>query len=83
MKLGDLQGLQTLMLPDAWQRDAVHALQAGHDVVVDAPTGAGKTHVFERFVEQGGFDRRAVFTVPTRALAAGASALPPATSPSH
>ena len=69
MRLGELEGLQTLMLPDAWQRDAVHALQAGRDVVVDAPTGAGKTHVFERFVEQGNFARRAVFTVPTRALA--------------
>ncbi len=69
MRFGDLQGLQTLMLPDAWQRDAVHALQAGRDVVVDAPTGAGKTHVFERFVEQANFARRAIFTVPTRALA--------------
>lgn len=69
MRLGDLQGLQTLMLPDAWQRDAVHGLQAGRDVIVDAPTGAGKTHVFERFVEQGNFARRAIFTVPTRALA--------------
>jgi hypothetical protein len=69
MRLGDLQGLQTLMLPDAWQSDAVRALQAGRDVVVDAPTGAGKTHVFERFIEQGNFTRRAVFTVPTRALA--------------
>ncbi len=57
------------MLPDAWQRAAVHALQAGRDVIVDAPTGAGKTHVFERFVEQGNFARRTVFTVPTRALA--------------
>lgn len=69
MRLGDLHGLQTLLLPDAWQREAVHALQAGRDVIVDAPTGAGKTHVFERFVEQGNFARRAVFTVPTRALA--------------
>lgn len=69
MLLRDFAGLQTLMLPDAWQRDAVHALQAGHDVIVDAPTGAGKTHVFERYVEQASFARRAVFTVPTRALA--------------
>jgi hypothetical protein len=69
MRLGDLEGLQTLLLPDAWQREAVRALQAGHDVIVDAPTGAGKTHVFERFVEQGNFARRSVFTVPTRALA--------------
>ena len=69
MRLGDLEGLQTLLLPDAWQREAVHALQAGHDLIVDAPTGAGKTHVFERYVEQGNFARRAIFTVPTRALA--------------
>ena len=69
MRFGDLAGLQSLMLPDTWQRDAVHALQAGHDVIVDAPTGAGKTHVFERFIEQGNFTRRAIFTVPTRALA--------------
>jgi superfamily II DNA/RNA helicase len=69
MRLGDLQGLQTLLLPDAWQTAAVRALQAGRDVIVDAPTGAGKTHVFERYVEQGNFARRAIFTVPTRALA--------------
>jgi superfamily II DNA/RNA helicase len=69
MRLADLEGLQTLMLPDAWQRDAVHALQAGRDVIVDAPTGAGKTHVFERLFEHGNFARRAIFTVPTRALA--------------
>lgn len=69
MRLGDLEGLQTLMLPDAWQREAVHALVAGRDVVVDAPTGAGKTHVFERWFEQHGAGCRAVFTVPTRALA--------------
>ncbi len=69
MRLGELPGLQTLLLPDAWQRAAVNALQAGRDVIVDAPTGAGKTHVFERYVEQGNFARRAIFTVPTRALA--------------
>ena len=69
MRLGDLEGLQSLMLPDAWQRDAVHALAAGRDVVVDAPTGSGKTHVFERWFEQHGTGKRALFTVPTRALA--------------
>ena len=36
---------------------------------VDAPTGAGKTYIFERWAEQSGFTRRALFTVPTRALA--------------
>jgi hypothetical protein len=37
--------------------------------VIDAPTGAGKTYVFERWLEQTNFSRRSLFTVPTRALA--------------
>ena len=62
-------GLQKLMLPDRWQALALHGLRAGRDVIVSAPTGAGKTYVFERWVEQTAFARRALFTVPTRALA--------------
>ena len=62
-------GLQKLMLPDRWQAVALAALRAGHDVVVDAPTGAGKTYIFERWAEQTNFGKRALFTVPTRALA--------------
>lgn len=62
-------GLQTLLLPDRWQAEAIQALKAGRDVVIDAPTGAGKTYVFERWAEQTNFTRRALFTVPTRALA--------------
>jgi len=62
-------GLQKLMLPDRWQALALSALRAGRDVVVDAPTGAGKTYIFERWAEQTSFSRRALFTVPTRALA--------------
>ena len=62
-------GLQTLLLPDRWQAAAIMALKAGRDVVIDAPTGAGKTYVFERWAEQTNFSRRALFTVPTRALA--------------
>ncbi|MEZ5275732.1 MAG: DEAD/DEAH box helicase [Opitutaceae bacterium] len=57
-----------LKIPDLWQQDAVRALNQGFDVVVDAPTGAGKTYIFELMVEQG-LRRQAVFTVPTRALA--------------
>ncbi len=57
------------MLPDRWQAEAIQALKAGRDVVLDAPTGAGKTYVFERWAEQTSFSRRAVYTVPTRALA--------------
>ena len=62
-------GLQKLMLPDRWQALAVTALREGRDVVVDAPTGAGKTYIFERWAEQTNFSRRALYTVPTRALA--------------
>jgi superfamily II DNA/RNA helicase len=62
-------GLQKLMLPDRWQALALNALRGGHDVIVDAPTGAGKTYIFERWAEQTNFARRALFTVPTRALA--------------
>ncbi len=62
-------GLQKLLLPDRWQALALSALRQGHDVVVDAPTGAGKTYIFERWAEQNSFAQRALFTVPTRALA--------------
>lgn len=63
---------QKLTLPDLWQQEAVRALRDGHDVLVDAPTGAGKTKVFELFVNDPAWvnsQRQAVFTVPTRALA--------------
>lgn len=69
VRLEDLSGLQKLVLPDAWQAAAIGALKEGRDVVVDAPTGAGKTYVFERWAEQLNFSKRALFTVPTRALA--------------
>ncbi len=57
------------MLPDQWQAEAISALMEGHDVVVDAPTGAGKTLIFEKFIERTNFSGRALYTVPTRALA--------------
>ncbi|WP_269523879.1 DEAD/DEAH box helicase [Coraliomargarita parva] len=57
-----------LTVPDLWQQKAVRLLRAGHDVVVHAPTGAGKTFVFELLMA-GGFSGKAVYTVPTRALA--------------
>jgi hypothetical protein len=57
-----------LKVPDVWQQEAIRALQAGRDVVVAAPTGAGKTYIFELLIENG-FTGQAVYTVPTRALA--------------
>jgi superfamily II DNA/RNA helicase len=36
-----------LVIPDLWQQEAIRALQQGKDVVVQAPTGSGKTYIFE------------------------------------
>lgn len=58
----------SLKVPDLWQQKAVQALLNGQDVVVDAPTGAGKTFIFELLLKSG-FRGKSVFTVPTRALA--------------
>jgi superfamily II DNA/RNA helicase len=56
-----------LIIPDKWQQDAVKLLREGKDVVVHAPTGAGKTYIFELLYES--LKGQAVYTVPTRALA--------------
>ncbi len=60
-----------LVLPDLWQQGAVRSLKNGLDAVIEAPTGAGKTYIFELLVESGWLDagQQAVYTVPTRALA--------------
>ena len=63
-----MKGLEiNLVVPDLWQQEAVRALQSGRDVVVHAPTGAGKTYIFELLYPS--LKGQAVFTVPTRALA--------------
>ncbi len=59
----------TIKLPDAWQHRAVTLLRGGSDVIVSAPTGAGKTYIFELLHESGHLKGQAVYTVPTRALA--------------
>src|SRR5450755_1958091 len=61
-------GLETnLVVPDLWQQEAVRALRDGKDVVVQAPTGSGKTFIFELLYPS--LKGQAIFTVPTRALA--------------
>jgi len=65
----DLPALNQVALPDLWQQEAVAALRAGKDVVVQAPTGAGKTLIFELWSNQGKNRGQAIYTVPTRALA--------------
>src|ERR1700745_544402 len=63
-----LKGLEVnLVVADLWQQEAVRALRDGKDVVVQAPTGAGKTYIFELLYPS--LKDQAVFTVPTRALA--------------
>jgi superfamily II DNA/RNA helicase len=66
----DLENLENkVTLPDLWQQEAVAALRDGRDVVIHAPTGAGKTLVFEMWSNQGRPKKSAIYTVPTRALA--------------
>src|SRR5512140_2863800 len=65
----ELLALNQVTVPDLWQQQAVTALREGKDVVVQAPTGAGKTLVFELWSNQGKNRGQAIYTVPTRALA--------------
>jgi replicative superfamily II helicase len=67
--LAELPGLNQVAVPDLWQQQAVAALREGKDVVVQAPTGAGKTLIFELWSNQGKNRGQAIYTVPTRALA--------------
>ena len=50
--MSGFEALQQLRLPDAWQAEAIRALAAGDDVIVQAPTGAGKTFIFEQYFQQ-------------------------------
>ncbi|MDA1277514.1 MAG: DEAD/DEAH box helicase, partial [Verrucomicrobia bacterium] len=68
-QLDNLHGLTQVAVPDLWQQTAVAALREGKDVVVHAPTGAGKTLIFELWSNQGKNRGQAIYTVPTRALA--------------
>src|SRR5881296_1004304 len=68
-ELADLPALNQVTVPDLWQQQAVTALREGKDVVVQAPTGAGKTLIFELWSNQGKNRGQAIYTVPTRALA--------------
>lgn len=67
--LTELASLTQVIVPDLWQQQAVSALREGQDVVVQAPTGSGKTLIFELWSNQGKNRGQAIYTVPTRALA--------------
>ena len=55
---------------DPWQAEALEALKNGENVIVDAPTTAGKTRVVEEFfklyIDEAGF--RAAYTAPVKSL---------------
>jgi superfamily II DNA/RNA helicase len=68
-QFAELAALNLVTVPDLWQQQAVTALREGKDVVVHAPTGAGKTLIFELWSNQGKNRGQAIYTVPTRALA--------------
>ena len=68
-KLAEQAAFNQVTVPDLWQQQAVTALRAGKDVVVHAPTGAGKTLIFELWSNFGKPHGQAIYTVPTRALA--------------
>jgi superfamily II DNA/RNA helicase len=68
-QLENAQSLNQVTIPDLWQQQAVAFLREGKDVVVHAPTGAGKTLIFELWSNQGKNRGQAIYTVPTRALA--------------
>jgi superfamily II DNA/RNA helicase len=68
-QLDQLPAFNRVVVPDLWQQQAVAALREGQDVVVQAPTGAGKTLIFELWSNQGKNHGQAIYTVPTRALA--------------
>ncbi|MCF7668147.1 MAG: DEAD/DEAH box helicase [Verrucomicrobia bacterium] len=61
--------LNRVIVPDLWQHKAISELRKGKDVVVHAPTGAGKTLIFELWSNYGKNHDQAIYTVPTRALA--------------
>ncbi len=54
---------------NAFQVRAAHAIDAGHNVLLSAPTGAGKTLVAELAIEAAFAERRrAIYTSPIKAL---------------
>ena len=61
--------LDRIRAPDPWQQEAVTHLRSGRDVVVQAPTGSGKTLIFELWARPERMQGQALYTVPTRALA--------------
>ncbi len=55
--------------PDAFQLNAIKALEEGKDTLVVAPTGAGKTYIAVKAIERViSSKKRAIYTAPLKAL---------------
>ena len=54
---------------DRFQKEAIDWIEKGHSVLVSAPTGAGKTVIAERAIQQA-MERHenAIYTAPVKAL---------------
>ncbi|MEB3360543.1 MAG: DEAD/DEAH box helicase, partial [Synechococcaceae cyanobacterium] len=64
----DLEALFPFPL-DAFQLEAIDALNQGHSVVVSAPTGSGKTLVGEYAIHRAlAHGRKVLYTTPLKAL---------------
>ena len=59
---------------DPWQQSAINQLKSGNHVIIDAPTSAGKTRIFEvylanRILTANNHKFRACYTSPIKSLA--------------
>jgi superfamily II RNA helicase len=61
-QLENFPGLNQVTIPDLWQQQAVSFLREGKDVVVHAPTGSGKTLIFELWSNAGKNRGQAIYT---------------------
>ena len=63
---------QCTFVPDDFQLEAIKHASAGEDVLVVAPTGAGKTYIAIQAIEAAlAMGKRAVYTTPLKALSNG------------
>ncbi len=67
----DMTGDSKEFVLDQWQKQAIDALLKGDNIIVDAPTTAGKTRVVEYFIAHHIKDPhfRACYTCPVKSLA--------------
>ncbi|MYE21797.1 MAG: DEAD/DEAH box helicase, partial [Synechococcus sp. SB0662_bin_45] len=70
MPVNDLDPARLFPFPlDAFQQDAIAAINQGRSLVVSAPTGSGKTLIGEYAIHRAlAHGRRVFYTTPLKAL---------------